>query len=296
VPSVVAQIRTANAVRSLKGEKKKKFSKPPKPFSTRNAERTYRSKLASAREPLFEFVRELLIRRLPEIARAAGVRSDGQLTLDVEPWVDSVRELMSDIRARFGDQVREYERIAREAFDETSAKNLASLRKQFRQALGVDVFVNDPTLAQDAQSFIEENVSLVTGADEQAMKEIENIVFRGYRSGRRSEFLAEEIEKRIGISKRRANLIAIDQVQKINGQLTRRRQTDLGLDRYIWRTVLDERVRKEHRRREGRVFSWDDPPPDGHPGEPINCRCFAEPYLEDVLDEASSPPTPRLPR
>ena len=296
MPSVVAQIRTANAVRSLKGEKKKKFSKPPKPFSTRNAERTYRSKLASAREPLFEFVRELLIRRLPEIARAAGVRSDGQLTLDVEPWVDSVRELMSDIRARFGDQVREYERIAREAFDETSAKNLASLRKQFRQALGVDVFVNDPTLAQDAQSFIEENVSLVTGADEQAMKEIENIVFRGYRSGRRSEFLAEEIEKRIGISKRRANLIAIDQVQKINGQLTRRRQTDLGLDRYIWRTVLDERVRKEHRRREGRVFSWDDPPPDGHPGEPINCRCFAEPYLEDVLDEASSPPTPRLPR
>jgi uncharacterized protein with gpF-like domain len=39
----------------------------------------------------------------------------------------------------------------------------------------------------------------------------------------------------------------------------------------------------------GEEFQWDDPPAeddtDGHPGDPINCRCWAEPNLAAVLDE-----------
>ncbi|MFO1089568.1 MAG: minor capsid protein [Hyphomicrobiales bacterium] len=50
-------------------------------------------------------------------------------------------------------------------------------------------------------------------------------------------------------------------------------------DRYVWRTVRDERVRLTHRANEGHMFSWNDPPPTGHPGEQPNCRCWAEPYV-----------------
>ncbi len=45
---------------------------------------------------------------------------------------------------------------------------------------------------------------------------------------------------------------------------------------YIWRTVGDGRVRSSHAERNGKVFSWEDPPEDGHPGEAYNCRCWAE--------------------
>ena len=42
---------------------------------------------------------------------------------------------------------------------------------------------------------------------------------------------------------------------------------------YIWRTRGDGRVRASHAANNGRIFSWDNPPPMGHPGEDYNCRC-----------------------
>jgi len=45
---------------------------------------------------------------------------------------------------------------------------------------------------------------------------------------------------------------------------------------YTWRTQGDGKVRGAHAERNGKVFSWDDPPEGGHPGEAPNCRCWAE--------------------
>lgn len=50
---------------------------------------------------------------------------------------------------------------------------------------------------------------------------------------------------------------------------------------YIWRSRRDRHTRPTHRARDGQVFSWDNPPDGGHPGEDYNCRCRAEPYLGD---------------
>jgi SPP1 gp7 family putative phage head morphogenesis protein len=63
------------------------------------------------------------------------------------------------------------------------------------------------------------------------------------------------------------------------------RQREAGVCQYIWHTVGDERVRDSHEANEGEVFSWDDPPDTGHPGEADNCRCSAEPVV-DSLHEA----------
>ena len=71
--------------------------------------------------------------------------------------------------------------------------------------------------------------------------------------------------------------------------MTQARQMKLGIERYRWRTAGDTRVRTEHAMREGQIFSWDRPPPDGHPGQPINCRCYAEPVIEDVLKGLTRP-------
>lgn len=50
---------------------------------------------------------------------------------------------------------------------------------------------------------------------------------------------------------------------------------------YIWRTRNDGKVRSAHAEREGEIFSWDNPPPGGHPGEDYGCRCTAEPYVPE---------------
>lgn len=53
---------------------------------------------------------------------------------------------------------------------------------------------------------------------------------------------------------------------------------------YIWRTRGDNKVRSRHAERDGQVFSWDNPPPGGHPGEDYNCRCTAEPYFPELSE------------
>lgn len=50
---------------------------------------------------------------------------------------------------------------------------------------------------------------------------------------------------------------------------------------YIWRTEDDVKVRPSHAANDDRVFSWDNPPATGHPGEDFNCRCWAEPIGDD---------------
>lgn len=55
---------------------------------------------------------------------------------------------------------------------------------------------------------------------------------------------------------------------------------------YVWRTQQDDKVRGAHRANDGRVFSWSDPPPTGHPGKEFNCRCQAIPYIQGETEFA----------
>lgn len=61
------------------------------------------------------------------------------------------------------------------------------------------------------------------------------------------------------------------------GLVNQLRQQDLGIERYIWRSQDDAKVRDSHAEYDDQVFRWDAPPAGGHPGQAHNCRCFAEP-------------------
>lgn len=61
------------------------------------------------------------------------------------------------------------------------------------------------------------------------------------------------------------------------GFINQLRQQDLGIERYIWRSQDDAKVRDSHAEYDDQVFRWDEPPAGGHPGQAHNCRCFAEP-------------------
>ena len=61
------------------------------------------------------------------------------------------------------------------------------------------------------------------------------------------------------------------------GLINQLRQQDLGIERYIWRSQDDAKVRDSHADFDDQVFRWDLPPAGGHPGQAHNCRCVAEP-------------------
>lgn len=124
------------------------------------------------------------------------------------------------------------------------------------------------------------NVALINTINSDMAARLEEIIKDGFTNRRNQKWLTDEIAKALDITKKRARRIARDQIHKLNAQLTEFRNRQVGIERYIWRTRLDERVRKLHADREGRTFRWDSPPSDGHPGYPILCRCSALAILD----------------
>jgi SPP1 gp7 family putative phage head morphogenesis protein len=180
------------------------------------------------------------------------------------------------------------------------------LDRQVRAVVNIDVHADPTVLAEHIEAFVEDNVRLVKSLLTDELEDLKGIVLRGARAGLRYEEIAEEIAEKFGATKRRAALIASDQVSSLNAELTRIRQQQVGIEQYTWSTVKDQRVRKSHRVMEGSSQRWDHPPTvDGvpaHPGQPINCRCQAIPDVDAALREAGlltgttdPPPPPSTP-
>jgi len=216
-----------------------------------------------------------------------SLREQRQLLPTNDSLSDDVFLIINGIKIRFLGLVGDTDlrAILRNVGLAVNAHNLSQFRGVFKTALSVDPFSREAWLKSQIDNFVEQNVALIKSVDDRYFNEIQEVVFRGARQGLTAKDIAKNIAARSGVSKRRAELIARDQVNKFNGQLNQLRQQEVGVTRYRWRTSLDERVRSSHQDREGKIFSWDKPPSDGNPGEPINCRCYAEPIIEDLLDE-----------
>lgn len=166
------------------------------------------------------------------------------------------------------------------------ASNIKSLSKIFwdkAQGLEVDMsvnpFVSEPWLNTPLNDFAEHNVLLIKNIGAQSATDIQRIVQDGQMLGKSAKTIASEISA-VGkkFSGYRANLIARDQVSKLNGQLTMIRSQRSGIDKYEWSTSEDERVRPKHKALNGDIRTWDQDP---IPGQEINCRCVAIAIIED---------------
>lgn len=142
--------------------------------------------------------------------------------------------------------------------------------------LGVNVFRNEPFLAPLAEGWVRENTSLIKSLPTRLHSELESIIRRGVMSGQSVKDIKSAIKSRYGVTDYRAKLIAQDQTLKLNAALTRYRLQSVGVERYVWRTVQDSRVRPEHVERNGIEYSWKEGAGGEHPGEPVRCRCRAE--------------------
>lgn len=130
------------------------------------------------------------------------------------------------------------------------------------------------------------NVSLIKNITAEHAQEISQIIRGGLISGKSTDEITKALKfgeaGKAGVYdkfKNRARLIARDQIGKLQSNINKTRLTQMGLDRYIWVTQGDKRVRELHRIYSGNEFRWSIPPSDGHPGEAIQCRCSPSPVI-----------------
>lgn len=184
-------------------------------------------------------------------------------------------------------------KLSREQIEKLVRRSLKAAdsysRREFNQKL--KSFGLDLTKGKEGKQFssymataVEENVLLVKNLLEEQSKRLQSTILRGMREGIPSTRLARGLQHDLGISKRRAALIARTETHKVTQQLADYRAQEIGLTRGRWRAVMDNRTSDQHARFNGKEFDlkkglWDPKTRTYNwPGRRPNCRCWTE-YL-----------------
>jgi SPP1 gp7 family putative phage head morphogenesis protein len=165
----------------------------------------------------------------------------------------------------------------------TTVFQKAQLARQVKAALGVDLVLSDPKVPGLVEKFVHEGVARIESLGNRSLDDVSRVVAHAFTTGDRAEDVSADIAKRYDISERHARFIARDQIGTLTGQVNAARQVEIGIARFRWRSMEDERVRPEHAVLDGQEFSYDDPPSEGLPGTPYICRCGAEPVFDGIV-------------
>jgi SPP1 gp7 family putative phage head morphogenesis protein len=181
---------------------------------------------------------------------------------------------------------------------EFTTKLLSNLEKQFRHNLlaaahsqpALD-FVTvppdfTPAMVEDVREELTTNINLsIKNFTEQQMLEVRKLAEENWELGGRVDRLREILEERFGIAGRKSKFLAKQETSLVASHYARARAEDIGSTEYVWQTRHDDKVRPEHEARNGKSFSWDNPPFDTdiqehvNPGEAFGCRCVARAML-----------------
>jgi len=139
------------------------------------------------------------------------------------------------------------------------------------------------------RKLVEDQVQLIRSLPLDAARRVQQFTNDFMLGGKRYDELVDLIRQTGPVTVNRATLIARTETAKAQSAVVQARAQHIGAEQYIWHTVRDTAVRLEHRKLEGSVQRWDDPPvaeANGerhHPGNFPNCRCYAEPLLPAVI-------------
>lgn len=219
---------------------------------------------------------------------------------DDDERTSELKRVFQKIRFGIVEKVPGADAIATRMARDVDKTNRAAMNAQLDRVVGIDVFGdNVQGVAPRLRAAVRNNVELIESIPQELLTDVEGVVLPAIERGARVESIEKQIRERFGVSNSRAQLIARDQVGKLNGELAQARQEAVGVESYTWWTTGDERVRGRpggknpngmHWQLHGKVFRWDDPPvtndagDHNHPGADYQCRCQALPNVEDLLD------------
>lgn len=160
--------------------------------------------------------------------------SGAAVAMDASPAVfmrDAMRKLAKRWEKSFDDIAQKLaDRFATDAMKNTDV----SLGSALKDAGFTVEFKMTSQMNNALQATISENVGLIRSIPEKYFAEVEGMVMRSVARGRDLGYLTEELQKRYGITRRRAAFIALDQNNKATSVMQIARQRSLGIEEAEW--------------------------------------------------------------
>lgn len=160
-------------------------------------------------------------------------------------------------------------------------------------------------IKEEIKMWLSENTDLITNIPVLMITKVKDVIHDSVRQKDSLTSLKEGVKKVELSTDKRVKLIARFQTSRLNGNIVRQRNLDLGILKYLWLTSRDERVRHSHKVLEGKICSWNDVDVyknvvndskwnqrtsiEGvlkHPQEDFNCRCTSIAIIPNFIGNA----------
>jgi SPP1 gp7 family putative phage head morphogenesis protein len=192
-----------------------------------------------------------------------------QYSRTIEPWARTVAEKI-------------FLRISRK--DEAA---WAKLGKEMGRGLRKEL--NSVPRQQFIEEFLNEQVRLITSLPIEAAERVNQLTMEAAIQGTRASEVAKQILETGKVTENRARLIARTEIARTASGITIERAKHVGSTHYVWRTSGDSDVRESHKKLNGKMFAFAEPPEVEpgqryHAGQFPNCRCYVEPVIVDETD------------
>ena len=216
-----------------------------------------------------------------------------KLTYDVQTAIGQVSDKMMRVSNRINQHLNKIEDSFKENPSFTLEKyfvdTIDKLDQRFEEGIANIVVapVMTPEMKENLAAEYTNNMNLyIKGWMDESVVRLRKRVQRNAFDGYRSSKLVKEIEHDYQVSHNKARFLARQETSLLMSQFREERYKSAGVERYQWSTSGDQRVRPYHKRLDGRVFSWDNPPivdesgRRAHPGQDFGCRCIAIPIID----------------
>ncbi len=218
------------------------------------------------------------------VDRDSGDHGAGDMAMDRTP-ADYLRSAFARLRKRWEDRFDEAaSKLARWFAQSAATRSDERLRRILKDG-GLSVRFTPTKAMRDVMAgTVQANVALIKSIPQKYLTQVEGMVFRSVQTGRDLHQLSNDLRHELGVTKKRAAFIALDQNNKATSALTRARQLELGMQQAVWvHSHAGKEPRPTHLANDGQSYDpavgWYDPDPKVRkriwPGELINCRCFS---------------------
>jgi uncharacterized protein with gpF-like domain len=201
---------------------------------------------------------------------------------------------IDDVLKRWGKKWnRKFDKMAAEIAKRFTGKSFrmteTAMKAAFKQA---NFTVNFSPTRKSLQAFkltVADNVGLIRNLQQDYYNRIQQDVWTSVRAGADMAALSTKLQDSYNITKRRADLISVDQNAKAKAVIETTRRQELGITKAIWQhSSAGKEPRPVHAKwgREQQVFDLSKglyDPDEGEyvfPGQLINCRCTSRAIIE----------------
>jgi SPP1 gp7 family putative phage head morphogenesis protein len=131
---------------------------------------------------------------------------------------------------------------------------LDMLAQKVIESMAINIGINQAKEQELIRLFVERTELLITSLVADEYKELNRILTNAIAEDMTIYAISKEIKKTFNMSTARAETIAITETANITSQLNRSRMKEAGIERAIWSSAKDRRVRRCHLARDGEEY------------------------------------------